>query len=80
MTMLISKLILTHDHADFDALAAMFAAAKLNPEHVPILPDQLNANVSRFLTLYGSGLPFVSRSQVTPKRIELLNGLNRLLL
>ncbi|MBN8595671.1 MAG: CBS domain-containing protein [Anaerolineae bacterium] len=64
------KLILTHDHADFDALAAMFAAAKLNPEHVPILPDQLNANVSRFLTLYGSGLPFVSRSQVTPKRIE----------
>ncbi len=64
------KLILTHDNADFDALASMLAAFKLNPDHVPVLPDQLNTNVTRFLALYGNGLPFVTRPQVTPKGIE----------
>ena len=43
--------ILTHEHADFDALAAMLATWKLNPQAVPILPGQLNRNVREFLTL-----------------------------
>lgn len=64
------KLILTHDHADFDALASLLGAARLNADHLPLLPDQLNANVSRFLALYGGGLPFINRAQLSAKRIE----------
>jgi len=61
--------ILTHEHADFDALAAMLAAWKLNPQALPILPRQLNRNVREFLTLYRSALPFVAASDAPPRRV-----------
>ncbi|MBN1679192.1 MAG: CBS domain-containing protein [Anaerolineae bacterium] len=53
------KLILTHDNADFDAIASLLAAHRLNPSAVPVLPRRLNRNVEHFLNLYGEGLPFV---------------------
>ncbi len=53
------KLILTHDNADFDAVASLLAAHKLEPEAIPVLPRRINRNVEHFLNLYGSGLPFV---------------------
>lgn len=52
------EVILTHDHADFDAVAAMLAAHKLRPGAVPVLPPTLNRNVAEFLALYGGVLPF----------------------
>ena len=61
--------ILTHEHADFDALASMLAAWKLNPQALPILPRQLNRNVREFLTLYRSALPFVAASDAPPRRV-----------
>ena len=61
--------ILTHEHADFDALAAMLATWKLNPQAVPILPGQLNRNVREFLTLYRSALPFVAAADAPPRRV-----------
>jgi tRNA nucleotidyltransferase (CCA-adding enzyme) len=61
--------ILTHEHADFDALASMLAAWKLNPQAIPILPRQLNRNVREFLTLYRSALPFVAASDAPPRRV-----------
>lgn len=48
----------------------MLGAARLNPDHIPVLPDQLNGNVNRFLSLYGNGLPFVPRAQVKARGIE----------
>lgn len=52
------KLILTHDNADFDALASLFAASKLDPEAVPVLPRRVNRNVEHFLNLYRTAFPF----------------------
>lgn len=53
------KVIVTHSHADFDAIASMLGAYKLNPDAVPVLPVQISRDVTEFLTLYRSGLPFV---------------------
>ena len=52
------EVILTHEHADFDALASLLAASKLHPEAIPVLPRQLNRNLRDFLTLYRNALPF----------------------
>lgn len=52
-------LIITHQNADFDAVASMLAVHKLNPLAIPILPVQHNRNVAEFVTLYRSALPFV---------------------
>jgi len=58
------KLILTHDNADFDAIASMLAAHKLDPEAVPVLPQRVNRNVEHFINLYGGALPFVRRDDL----------------
>ncbi|MCA9976726.1 MAG: hypothetical protein KC413_13280, partial [Anaerolineales bacterium] len=52
-------LILTHENADFDAVASQFAAYKLYPHGVPLLPRRINRNVDQFLTLYWNKLPYV---------------------
>ncbi|HOT93367.1 MAG TPA: CBS domain-containing protein [Anaerolineae bacterium] len=53
------QVILTHENADFDAIASLLGAYKLYPHAQPVLPRRVNANVRAFLTLYGSELPFV---------------------
>ncbi len=68
--------ILTHDNADFDAVASQLAAYLLDREGVPVLSPQLNDNVRRFLALYGAALPFRRREEVrgeTPERILLVD-------
>jgi tRNA nucleotidyltransferase (CCA-adding enzyme) len=54
------EIILSHNNADFDAVASQLAAWKLNPQAVPVLSVRLNPNVSEFITLYRAGLPFVN--------------------
>lgn len=51
--------ILTHEHADFDAIASLLAAHKLYPSARPILPRRVNRNVRHFLALYWDELPFL---------------------
>ncbi len=51
--------ILTHENADFDAIASSLGAHKLYPNARPVLPRRVNGNVQSFLALYGAGLPFV---------------------
>ncbi|MEW6579610.1 MAG: CBS domain-containing protein [Chloroflexota bacterium] len=58
------KLILTHDNADFDAVASLLAAHRLDPQALPVLPARVNRNVEQFLNLYGSELPFVRRGDL----------------
>lgn len=55
------KIILTHENADFDALASMLGATKLYPDAIPILPQTINRAVEEFLTLYKNALPFVNQ-------------------
>ncbi len=53
------QIILTHENADFDAVAALLGAYKLYPNAKPVLPHRINRNVRAFLALYRSELPFV---------------------
>lgn len=53
------QIILTHLNADFDAIASLLGAHKLDPEATPVLPARLNRNVREFLALYRNGLPLV---------------------
>lgn len=52
-------LVLTHENADFDAVASQLAAHKLNPDSVPLLSRRVNRNVKQFLALYWDSLPFM---------------------
>jgi tRNA nucleotidyltransferase (CCA-adding enzyme) len=52
-------LIVTHDNADFDAIASLLGAAKLYPGALPVIPRRVNRNVRDFLHLYWDEFPFV---------------------
>ena len=55
------RIILTHEQADFDAIASQLAAFLLDPEAVPVIPNRMNRNVRAFLTIYGAELPFLEQ-------------------
>ena len=62
--------ILTHEQADFDALASLFCASLLDEQAVPVLPRRLNRNLRAFLTLYGREFPFVDPRDLSGEKIE----------
>jgi tRNA nucleotidyltransferase (CCA-adding enzyme) len=64
------SIILSHEHADFDALASLLAAARLYPHAIPILPRQMNRNLEEFLMLYRDVLPFVRLEEMPKARID----------
>lgn len=64
------RLILTHEQADFDAMASLLGAYLLDNGAIPVLPRKLNRNVRSFVTLYGADLPFVDARDLPPGRIE----------
>ena len=53
------RIILTHEQADFDALASLLGAYLLDETAIPVLPRRMNRNVRAYITLYGAELPFV---------------------
>ncbi len=61
------QVILTHENADFDAIASLLAARKLNPAATPVLPRRINRNVRHFITLYWDALPFTQPEDL-PRR------------
>jgi tRNA nucleotidyltransferase (CCA-adding enzyme) len=66
------RIILTHEQADFDAIASMLGAHLLDDSALPVLPRRLNRNVSAFLTLYGEELPFVDPRDLPNTAIDLV--------
>ncbi len=62
--------ILTHEQADFDALAALLAVHLLNEQALPVLPRRLNRNVRAFLNLYGGELPFLDPRDLPSETID----------
>ncbi len=64
------QIILTHEMADFDALASLLGAYLLDDGSLPILPRRLNRNVRAFQTLYGMELPFVDPRDMPHEPIE----------
>jgi len=61
--------ILTHEHADFDALASLLGAALLFPGALPVLPRTINRNGRDFLTLYRSAFPFAEADRIPRERV-----------
>lgn len=64
------EIILTHEQADFDALAAMLAAHLLADGSTPLLPNRLNRNLKKFINLYGSELPFIELRDLPHRSIR----------
>ena len=50
-------IIVTHDHCDFDALAALVAAVKIYPGSYALFPEQMQPDVAFFVERYGERLP-----------------------
>lgn len=66
------QVILTHEQADFDAIAALLAAHILNERALPVLPRRINRNVRAFLNLYGAELPFIEARDLPPEDIDIV--------
>ena len=65
-----THLILTHEQADFDAVAALLAARLLEPQAQAILPHRLNRNVRAFLNLYGEDVPLEEAEALGKAAVE----------
>ena len=64
------KIILTHEQADFDAMASLLGAHLLDEALIPVLPRKVNRNVRAFLHLYGIDLPFIDLQDLPHSPIE----------
>jgi tRNA nucleotidyltransferase (CCA-adding enzyme) len=67
------EIILTHEQADFDALAALLGAHLLKEHAIPVLPRRINRNARAFLTIYGTEFPFVEPVDLAPDPIDRVN-------
>ncbi len=56
--------ILSHEHADFDALASLLGASLLFPGAIPVLPRSINRNGRAFLALYKGQFPFIEPKEM----------------
>jgi tRNA nucleotidyltransferase (CCA-adding enzyme) len=64
------RIILTHEQADFDAIASLLGASLFDEAALPVLPQRMNRNVRAFLTLYGVDLPFIERRDLPARPVE----------
>jgi tRNA nucleotidyltransferase (CCA-adding enzyme) len=64
------RIILTHEQADFDALASMLGAYLMDDKAIPVLPRRMNRNVRAFVTLYGAELPFIDPRDLPNEPVE----------
>ncbi len=64
------RVILTHEQADFDALAALTGASLLQEGDLPVLPRKLNRNVRAFAALYGQELELLDIRDLPAEPIE----------
>ncbi|MFL7791833.1 MAG: CBS domain-containing protein, partial [Anaerolineae bacterium] len=62
------EVILTHENADFDAVASLLGASKLFPSATPVLPRRVNRNGRAFVSIYGTELPFVQSDDLPRRR------------
>ena len=63
---------LTHEQADFDALASLLGAHLLDESVLPVLPRKSNRNVRAFLTIYGDELPFFDPRDLTGEPVKVV--------
>jgi tRNA nucleotidyltransferase (CCA-adding enzyme) len=64
------RIILTHEQADFDAIASLLGAYLLNDSAIPIVPRRVNRNVRAFMNLYGAELPFIEHQDLPGELVD----------
>ena len=64
------KVITSHERADMDALASIYATSLLHPDHQAVLPQKLNRNLRDFLALCVDEMPFIPRRRLARERID----------
>ena len=64
------RLILTHEQADFDAVASVLGAYLNSPNSFAVMPRQLNRNVNIFLQTYKNDLPYIPYDDLPQENIE----------
>ncbi len=64
------KLIFTHEHADFDAIASLAAAELIYPDYIAARPIHVNRNVAVFLKEYRNEFPFQLIRQLPSEKAE----------
>ncbi|CAA7602065.1 Alanine-tRNA ligase [Acididesulfobacillus acetoxydans] len=64
------EIVVAHRQLDFDALASMVAAQKLNPESVPVVEGKPSAYVQDFLALAKDRLSLKTASEVVPEDVS----------
>lgn len=64
------KIIVTHEQADFDAVASVLGAWLLDESWVPLLPKRMNRNVFSFLNDFKNDLPFQTVDKVRDETIQ----------
>src|SRR3972149_1054543 len=65
-----TTLILTHEQADFDGVASVWAAHRLYSSAIPVPPRRINRNVRAFLTLYGEHFNFTETEDLPRRHVE----------
>jgi tRNA nucleotidyltransferase (CCA-adding enzyme) len=64
------EVALTHEQADFDALAALLCIHLIDEKIIPVLPNRVNRNVREFLNLYGADFPFIEPRDLAAASID----------
>ena len=64
------NVIITHEQADFDALASLLGACITHPDTLPVLPQKTNRNVADFLKMFTSSFLFQEVSDLPKENIE----------
>jgi tRNA nucleotidyltransferase (CCA-adding enzyme) len=63
-------ILMTHEQADFDAIASLLTAALLQEDAFALLPRKINRNVKAFLELYGGEFPFFNYEDLPQGKID----------
>ena len=63
------KIALTHEQADFDAIASLLGV-HLVKGAVPLLPHRMNRNVRSFVTQFSVELPFITPKELPSGNVE----------
>ncbi len=66
------ELIISHQRADFDGLAAMVAVQKLHPEAVMAFSGKTANNVDRFMSLYKDRITVKTPREIDQSRVQKL--------
>ncbi len=66
------EVALTHEQADFDALASLLCIHLLDEKVIPVLPNRVNRNVREFLNLYGADFKFVEPRDLAYGHIDVV--------